>query len=140
LTRGRDHALYVTLEPCFLCAAAITMSHVGSVWFAGSDPMWRFLEDLSAVHPELTRRDYARQGPIRGPFGAWGTLLPLIERLMRDPAGTRVEAYEAAAPDLVEFARELVSSGRMNELVQMPPELAVSAVWPELVRLGDQVP
>ena len=36
-----DYTLYTSLEPCFLCTAALRHSHVGVVRFAAPDPMWR---------------------------------------------------------------------------------------------------
>lgn len=51
-----DHTLYTTLESCVLCAAATAMSHIGIVKFAGRDPIWSFLQDLPAEHPQLAVR------------------------------------------------------------------------------------
>src|SRR4051812_8849667 len=36
-----QHVLYTTLEPCLLCTAALTHTHVGQVRFAAADPLWR---------------------------------------------------------------------------------------------------
>lgn len=33
-----DHALYVTLEPCAMCAAAIAAARVARLYYAASDP------------------------------------------------------------------------------------------------------
>ncbi len=135
---NQDVWLFVTLEPCYLCAAAAAISHVAGVWFAGSDPMWRFLEDIATFHPELERRRYQRRGPMSGPIGAWASLLPLIERVRRNPTGTRIDAFEAAGGDLVEYARDLVASDRANELMHMPLDAAVTSIWRDLVELSSR--
>ncbi len=33
-----DHALYVTLEPCAMCAAAISAARIARLYYAASDP------------------------------------------------------------------------------------------------------
>jgi tRNA(adenine34) deaminase len=137
---GPDVWLYTTLEPCFLCMAAATVSHVTGVWFAGSDPMWRFLDGLADFHPELRRREFKRRGPMPGPIGAWATLLPLLERIERNPTGVRIEAFGAVGGRLVEYAGDLVASGRARELMRMPLEAAVTSQWAHLVELAGSVP
>jgi tRNA(Arg) A34 adenosine deaminase TadA len=130
--RWPDHVLYVTLEPCFLCAAAVAMSHVGSVWFAGEDPVWRFVSALGDFHPMLRDRWYRQRGPMPGPFGAWAALLPLIERLARDPTGPRVEAFEMSAPTLVTLATEIAAADQLRDFMGLSLTEALSEVWSTL--------
>jgi tRNA(Arg) A34 adenosine deaminase TadA len=132
----RDYTLLVTLEPCFLCVAAAAMSHVGSVEFAGSDPMWRFLQHLPATHPTLEERWFALDGPMPGGFGLWASLLPLLERIDRDPTGARLDAYDADNPGLVQLARHVVTSGRVSRLRQLTLDDALGELSSELMEIA----
>ncbi|MDD2962430.1 MAG: nucleoside deaminase [Bacteroidales bacterium] len=52
--------LYVTLEPCVMCAGALGWSQIGSVVYAASDPKRGFLAFApKALHPKTI----LRQGP-----------------------------------------------------------------------------
>jgi tRNA(Arg) A34 adenosine deaminase TadA len=130
----RGHELLTTLRPCFLCAAALAMSHVPHVSFAGDDPMWRFVEGLGDTHPVLGERWYTASGPMAGPLGTWATLLPLVERLARKPSGTRVDEYLARAPGLVALAQDLVASDRVADLLAMGHDDALASLWDDLVK------
>ncbi|HEV2370249.1 MAG TPA: deaminase [Acidimicrobiales bacterium] len=128
--------LYVTLEPCLLCWAAISITHVPRVFFAGSDPVWSFLGSLADVHPALSERAYAAEGPLAGPIGTWATLLALTERLWRDPKGLRVEHFTRSVPALVKLADRLVSNGTAKAFLEISQEEALSSVWDDLVASG----
>jgi tRNA(Arg) A34 adenosine deaminase TadA len=124
--------LFVTLEPCLLCWAAISISHVPMVSFAGEDPMWRFLGDLPTSHPELGARNYSLHGPLAGPLGAWAALLPLLERLVRDPIGARVDHFRNAVPALVDLGERLVADGRAGQFGDMTLDEALASIWDDL--------
>jgi tRNA(adenine34) deaminase len=52
-----DCILFVTLEPCVMCAAAIAACHIPEVVFGASDPKKGFtLYTPSVIHPKITIR------------------------------------------------------------------------------------
>src|SRR2546421_10020676 len=116
--------LLATLEPCLLCAAAIAIAHVPVVRFAGPDPMWRFLQGLPRWDPRLAERWPSVVGPMPGKWGAWGALMPIIERLERNPSGPRIEEYDRTLPELTGYARTLVSDGTAAHLRTLSLETA----------------
>ena len=75
-----------------------------------------------------------------GPVGAWATLLPLIERVRRDPTGIRLDAFDTVGTELVDYARDLVVSDRDCELMLMPLDDAVTSIWPDLVERSTEFP
>jgi tRNA(adenine34) deaminase len=131
------HTLYVTLEPCLLCWAALSIARIPSVSFAGEDPMWRFLGELGSSHPILAERACLVTGPMQGPLGAWATLLPLMERLWRDPTGIRVDHYRQSVPSLVEVAERMVSNGTASRIADLTLDEAFGAVWTDIEALVD---
>jgi tRNA(adenine34) deaminase len=128
--------LLVTLEPCFLCVAAAATARVRTVRFAGADPMWRFLGALPDLHPVLEERWFTAEGPMPGPWGAWASLLPVIERLERRPLGARIEAFAETAPDLLALAREIVDGGRAARLRERELLDATDTLWSDLCGLA----
>jgi tRNA(Arg) A34 adenosine deaminase TadA len=127
------HNLLVTLEPCFLCTAAAAMSHVHAVRFAGPDPMWRFLAKLPDFHAVLRERWFVLDGPMPGPWGRWAALLPLLERLERNPNGARIDAFSQTDPELVAIARQIVDGRRLHAFRHRDLGEAVIEVWPALL-------
>src|SRR5439155_19114020 len=122
----------VTLEPCLLCSAAVAISHVPKVLFAGRDPVWSYLRTLPSADPRLTERWPHIQGPIVGPLGVWASLVPLIERLERNPVGARVEEFERELPAVASLARTLVTDGTASRLRQLGLDGALDDVWNRL--------
>jgi tRNA(Arg) A34 adenosine deaminase TadA len=125
--------MLTTLRPCFLCGAALAMSHVTQVAYAGDDPMWRFVDAIGDHHPVLRDRWYTSSGPMHGPLGAWATLLPLLERLARNPSGTRVEEFLASTPGLVALAEKIHASDQLADLLELDLDHALAALWDDLV-------
>lgn len=125
--------LRVTLEPCLLCWAAIRIAHIPVVRFAGADPMWSFLSELAETQPAMADRPCQQYGPLLDPLGAWAALLPLIDRLRREPSGVRMDHYRGAVPALVDLAQRLVSDGTADRLGDLALPDAVALVWTDLV-------
>lgn len=70
--RLSDLTLYVTLEPCFMCAGAIVNARVGRVVYAASDPKAGAVESLAQVlsDPRLNHRPVVEGGLLAEPAGA----------------------------------------------------------------------
>jgi tRNA(adenine34) deaminase len=129
------YALYTTLEPCLLCASAAVISRVESLYFAGPDPVWTSLTQLPGIDLELEKRWYARYGPLTGPMGVWASLLPLAERLNRNPHGARVAAYKRLYPALVQKALHLLRDDSLRDLAALSIGEALDRLWPDLLAL-----
>jgi tRNA(Arg) A34 adenosine deaminase TadA len=130
--------LYSTLEPCFLCTAALRHSHVGAVRFAAPDPVSQGVERLPELNPSMARRWPRREGPIGGPLEDLGAVLHLISAVDRGVTSV-IEGHEATMPEIVRLARRLAKTGTLRGLTLTE---ALTAVWPELpsVRLGQPSP
>lgn len=102
----RDHVLYTTLEPCFLCTAALRHSHVGTVRYAAPDPAWAGVTELPALNEHLARRWTRRDGPLAGPLRDLAATLHVLSAMERGIA-TVVDCHQEAMPDIVRTAREL---------------------------------
>jgi tRNA(adenine34) deaminase len=131
-----EHTLYTTLEPCFLCAAATTMSHVGAVRFAGSDPVWRFLQDLPAEHPELAARVAQGGGPVARPGRSLRFTLGIGDLLTREPSKRAIATFRDSMPGLVEWAATLVSRGDFEVWHTLELDEVITAIWRQLVEHG----
>ncbi len=65
--RLTDCALYVTLEPCIMCAGALHQARIGRVVFGASDPKAGALGSLYSVHNDARLN---HQFPVIGGIGA----------------------------------------------------------------------
>ena len=128
----RQLTLRVTLQPCLLCTAAVIMSKIGSVEFAGQDPLWNYLPRLASVDPWLEVRWVQLQGPLAGPPGEWASVLALIDLLELKPGGSAVAAFQSAAPGLLAAARAVRRTCPRAELVRLGPAAATDLVTPLL--------
>ncbi len=83
--RLNECSLYVTKEPCPMCAGAAIMARCREVIFAVGDPKMGFLGGAESVHlsPRLNHRLTVRPGPLEEECRA---LLQAYFRLKRDPA------------------------------------------------------
>ena len=123
-----DFTLYSTLEPCFLCTAALRHSHVGTMRFAAPDPLWRGVERLQELNPSMARRLARREGPVGGPLEDLGALLHLISAVDRGVPSV-IEGHEAAMPEIVRLARRLAAAGELRDRTLSE---ALAVVWDEL--------
>lgn len=46
--------LYVTLEPCPMCAGALQLAHIGKLVWAADDPKGGFRTSANTLHPKTT--------------------------------------------------------------------------------------
>jgi tRNA(adenine34) deaminase len=87
-TRLTTATLYVTLEPCAMCAGAVVLARIGRVVFGAWDPkagMAGSVHDLLR-HPKLNHRPEV-QGGVRGE--ECGALLTEFFRARRDQSSAR---------------------------------------------------
>jgi tRNA(Arg) A34 adenosine deaminase TadA len=127
-----QHVLYTSLEPCLLCTAALTHTHVGQVRFAAADPLWRGLQRLPELNEHVARRWAVRTGPLSGPLAVWGQLLPLLWVLDHSPTGVVVTAHQRHARPVLDLARRLQQDAP-PALASASLDEALDALWPRLV-------
>jgi tRNA(Arg) A34 adenosine deaminase TadA len=138
------YTLYTTLEPCFLCRAAIILSRIGHVRYAGRDLLREGLERIPELNPYVRRRWPQWEGPLKGPLAIWSMLLLLMESLLMEslrslPDGFVVQVHEAAMPELVDLGRILLESGELAALTTETLDDALGAVWPRLASTAGQL-
>jgi tRNA(adenine34) deaminase len=129
----RHETLYTTLQPCFACTAAIVMSRIGVVRFAGRDPVWDCLDGIPGSHPLLAVRWYRQDGPLEGPVAAWAALFPVLDLLERSPDEAPAVAFRVNEPGLVRFAQQLLVDRQVRELRRLPLGEAMSQLWGDLI-------
>lgn len=134
-----DHVLYTTLEPCLLCSAALTHSHIGVVRYAALDPLWTGLERLPELNPHVERRWPRREHALDGPLSAWASLLPLIFYLRRESERVH-HSYQAHHPRLLTLARELIHTAAFAR--QPAPSLldVLEPLWNRLNAVSGRQP
>ncbi|WP_433604865.1 nucleoside deaminase [Dactylosporangium sp. CA-139114] len=122
-----DHVLYTTLEPCFLCTAALRHSHVGVVRFAAPDPVWKGVERLPDLNHQMARRWTHREGPIGGHLQTWAVLLPLISAVEREVLSVQQE-HAVAMPEMLSLAREWAGT-TADRLRDLDLDSALAQAW-----------
>ena len=93
-----EHTLFTSLEPCLMCAGAASMSQVGHVRFAGTDPYGGAAALLEHGNAHLRRELTRFEGPLDDPVGLFCAGLHVEFYLRRKPDGHVVAAYREAAP------------------------------------------
>jgi hypothetical protein len=96
--------------------------------------MWRFVQSLPENYAELRDRWPRVEGPLTGPIGAFASLLPILDRIGRNPLGLRVEEYERWRPDLVDLARGITGVGQLDALANAPLDRAFQIVVEAVTR------
>jgi tRNA(adenine34) deaminase len=105
-----DYTLYTSLEPCLLCRAASTMSHIGTVRFVAADSLCDGLDQLPTINGHASRRYPAMFGPLTGPYARFASVLPMATLLAFNPSGETSDHYRVHAPDAFAAAAEIVAN------------------------------
>ena len=132
------HTLYTTLEPCFLCTAALLHSHVGVVRYAAPDPMWRGVERLPQLNHQMARRWPERDGPLGGHLQTRAALLPLVAAVERGVASVQ-ECHAATMPQVLALARRWAGA-TADRLRALDLDSALELTWSEVRRAWDSNP
>jgi tRNA(adenine34) deaminase len=128
----RDHTMYTSLEPCLLCTAALTHSHIGTVRFGAVDPLWDGLHRLPEINEHVALRWTTRIGPLGGPIETLAGLLPLATIMERNPDHRAIASFQRDAAWLVDLARQLVHTRLLGDLRRMPLADGLDRLWDHL--------
>jgi len=136
--RYRDLVLTTTLQPCLQCSAAIRLSRIRSVRFAGHDRYWDGYHDFAKFHSrEVERpRPAERIGPRADEIGVFGLLISRF-RLgnPRLASGFEEVLRSLGEGPVLDVAFALEDGGELERLLAMEVEQALASVWPDLTRL-----
>ena len=125
-----DHTLYTTLEPCFLCTAALRHSHVGVVRFAAADPMWQGVDRLPDLSDQMARRWTRREGPLGGHLQTWAALLPLVSAVERGILSVQ-RSHAITMPEVLLLARRWAGE-TANRLRRLDLDSALLTSWADV--------
>jgi tRNA(Arg) A34 adenosine deaminase TadA len=129
--RYLDHVLYTSLEPCLLCLGAAVMATVGTVRYAGVDPVAG--GDGFYREGERSRRPHIEiEGPRTDRFGSFASALVLAFFLRRRPEGRVVLAFDQQFPALRQAAEEILGVGVPGYASLSAFHAALAAAWPVL--------
>lgn len=128
-----DHTIWSSLEPCFMCSAAVFHSHLGTVRFAGRDPSVSGVERLPTINEWVESRWPMRHGPLRAPLGLLAATLPLIWHLQRSPNGVVARAHRTANPSLLALAEQAAAH---PDATRSSLDATAGMLWPDLVSLA----
>lgn len=93
-----DHVLYSSLEPCLLCRAAITMTHIGTVHHLAADVICDGLDGIRGLTAHTVRRYPTMHGPYPGLEADVASILPMAVVMARNPTGWAAEQYRMHTP------------------------------------------
>lgn len=132
-----EHTLYTSLEPCLMCAGAASMSQVGCVRFAGTDPYGGAAGLLEDGNAHLERGLTRLEGPLDDAVGLFCAGLHVAFYLRRKPDGHVVAAYREAAPKVIIGAEILAGLDAAGRAAAGQPAAAVfDAFCDDLDSLG----
>jgi tRNA(adenine34) deaminase len=135
--RFDDYTIFTTTEPCLLCAGAVSMVRVGSVYYAAADPVAGSVDALSGDNPYLRRRSTNVVGPRHDMVGAVSRLLTEDWSWRVQPGGLVEEVCRELQPDLAAVVEGLVASDLLPKLSASAAPLAdaVHALAPSVERV-----
>jgi tRNA(Arg) A34 adenosine deaminase TadA len=99
-----DHMLYSTLEPCLLCTAAATHSHIGVIRYAATDSLCAGLRDLPTLNERIADRWPRWEEPIVGPFALLSAALVVGWDLVHRPTDPVLDLHRSRDPALLDIA------------------------------------
>lgn len=76
MRRLNDYTMYVTLEPCVMCAGALVQSHIGEVIFGAFDPQYGA---AGSIYNFFSDPRLSHNAPVTG-----GVLSDVCSKLMTD--------------------------------------------------------
>lgn len=123
--------LTTTLEPCLQCAAAIRLSRVSTVRFAGRDVYWDGCHEFGKLSErEAGRTQPTRIGPFRNELGVFGTL---IARLGPDRSHHFEQRLRILGDGpIIALVDELERDGERDHLAGLEITEALGYLWPRL--------
>jgi tRNA(Arg) A34 adenosine deaminase TadA len=125
--------LTTTLEPCIQCSAVIRLGPVGTVRYAGADPLWDGCHDFSPLSPREAARStkVIMEGPRDDDIGVFGTLMSRLgPGLVRGAAAEWLRA--SGQGGILDLAVRLQASGEARRLAGLDVQEAFGYLWPRL--------
>jgi tRNA(Arg) A34 adenosine deaminase TadA len=125
--------LTTTLEPCIQCSAVIRLGPVGTVRYAGADPLWDGCHDFSPLSPREASRPgkVTMVGPRDDDIGLFGTLMSQLGLgLVRGSAARALRA--SGQGGILDLAVQLRESGDARRLAALDVREAFGYLRPRL--------
>ncbi len=109
------HFLWTTLEPCLLCQAAATMTHIGQVRYLAADAICLGLDGLPSINANAARRYPQITGPGEGLEERFAAILPIAVLAAAMPDGWAIGQYRQHSPDNAALAVRIVTDGSLPD-------------------------